>query len=87
MTWNSYPEIIGIFWAPATMPSEVTEEQLRIIERYVILMYNKTSSEQIVNKCRKDLFSKMSRQIDNIPPTNAALLRHTKRASLQASYV
>ena len=87
MTWNSYPEIAGIFRVFATMPSEVTEDQLRMIERYVILMYEKTSSEQSVNKCRKDLFSNMSRQIENIPPTNATLLQHTKHANLQAGYV
>ena len=69
------------------MPSEVTEEQLRMIERYVILMYDKTGSEQSVNKYRKDLFSKMSRQIENIPPTKAALLQHIKCASLQSGYV
>ena len=32
MTWNSYPEIMGIFRVFATMPSEVAEEQLRMIE-------------------------------------------------------
>ena len=69
------------------MPSEVTEEQLRMIERYVILKYDKASSKQSVNKCKKDLFSKMSRQIKNIPPTNATLLQNTNRTNLQAGYV
>ena len=50
-------------------------------------MYEKNGSEQSVNKCRKDLFSKMSRRIENIPPTNATLLQHTKNANLQAGYV
>ena len=39
------------------------------------------------NLARKNLFTQKARAIDNIPPTQAALLQHTKRAIFQASYI
>ena len=37
-----------------------------------------------VNACRRMLYTKKNRAIENIPPTADALLQHTKRAALQA---
>ena len=50
-----------------------------------MLLYHKTSSKLEVNESRFELFSAMNRQIDNIPPTAASLVKHTKRAVLQAN--
>ena len=50
-----------------------------------MLLYHKTSSKLEVNESRFELFSAMKRQIDNIPPTAASLVEHTKRAVLQAN--
>ena len=49
------------------------------------MLYNKTSSKLEVNESCFELFSTMNRQIDNTPPTAAALVEHTKRLMLQAS--
>ena len=40
-----------------------------------------------VNDERKHLFTIKGGQIQNIPPTKAALIEHVKRSCLQASYV
>jgi len=53
----------------------------------VVLMYDRTSERQGVDAARRYLFSKKSREIENIPPTAAALLEHTKRAAFQAGHI
>jgi len=47
-------------------------------------MYDRTSQSSSVNECRRVLFTRKNRAIENIPPTADALLQHTKRAALQA---
>ena len=61
--------------------------QMHLLESFVILFYDRTSSVEGVNKARKQLFTQKGRSIDCIPPTQAALLEHTKRAAYQAGYV
>ena len=55
------------------------------MERFVVLMYDKTSNCIDVNSARKKLFVKKGRQINNISPTSEALLQHFKRAVYQAN--
>ena len=40
-----------------------------------------------VNEACKQLFTQKGRSIDSIPPTQAALIEHTKRAAYQAGHV
>ena len=56
-------------------------------ERFVALLYGRTSTAVTVNEARPELFLKKSSAIENIPPTQTALLQHTKRAVYQASNV
>ena len=53
----------------------------------VIAMYCRTSGDMNVNTAWMILFSQMSRNIDNIPPTQAALDQHIKRSSYQSGHV
>ena len=52
------------------------------IEKFVILMYDRASDVLEINEARKELFTKKSRSLENIPPTQAAVKEHTKRASI-----
>jgi len=52
-----------------------------------VLMYDRTSTEMKVNEARKQLFSRKSKPIDGIPPTQAALVEHTKRVAYQVGHV
>lgn len=61
-------------------------EYLPTIERFVILMYDRTSHKGCINSVRKHLFTKRNRQMQNLPPTKAALAEHVKRACYQAGY-
>ncbi|KAG0724212.1 hypothetical protein GWK47_041115 [Chionoecetes opilio] len=67
------------------MPSDVSEESMSLLERFVVLMYDRTSDTMEVNDARKQLFAHKSRALENIPPTQAALQQHIKRASLQGN--
>ena len=60
-----------------TYPYQVTDASMSIIERSVVILYHRTSNLSRVNDARQDLFSKRSRTLENIPPTQAALLQHT----------
>ncbi|KAG0714105.1 LINE-1 retrotransposable element ORF2 protein [Chionoecetes opilio] len=67
------------------MPSDASEESMSLLERFVVLMYDRTSDTMEVNDARKQLFAHKSRALENIPPTQAALQQHIKRASLQGN--
>ena len=49
-------------------------------------MYDRTSSQKCVNEARKHLFTQKGRSIDGLPPTQAALIEHTKRTAYQAGH-
>ena len=57
----------------------------RLLERFTIVLYNKTSNLEDVDEARMELFCQRSRSMENIPPTRDALLHHAKRAVYQAS--
>ncbi|KAK7113984.1 hypothetical protein V1264_000124 [Littorina saxatilis] len=57
------------------------------LERFVVLLYDKTSNCVDVNNARKHLFTKTGRQIDHIPPSKEALIQHCKRAVYQGAHI
>ena len=63
----------------------MSETDKLALERFVCEMYNCGSIFTNVNDCRKYLFTKMSRSIENCPPTSNVLENHVKRARLQSS--
>ena len=54
------------------------------IEQFFVILYNITIPFISVNECRKLLFTKKCRPIENFPPTKAALEQHIKRFMLQS---
>ena len=56
-----------------------------LIERFMVLMYDRTSECIDVNDARKHLFSQKSRTLENNPSTQAALKEHIKRTCFQAN--
>lgn len=84
--WKVFPALTPILKVLKT-PDDITEESLAVLERFVVLLYNRTSSLTKVNEVRQELFSKKSRSLDSIPPTRAALEQHIRRAVYQGGYV
>ena len=85
--WNVFPQITDTFSMLASVPEEIPEQAMALIERFVVLLYSRTSSQTTVNEARQELFSKGNRTLEKIPPTKAALLQHTRRAVYQAGHI
>ena len=64
---KSLPEIDALLTL-AHAPTELMEESLNTIERFVILLYNRTTTCTDINKARKELFAKRS-SVLRISPT------------------
>ena len=87
--WMAYPAVTDAFISLLLQPGEITSESevLHNIERFVILIYSKVCTLSRVNDARKELFAVSRRSMDNIPPTQGALIQHIKRAVYQGSYL
>ena len=73
------------FYAVAATPESV-ENWLGPLERFEVLLYDLTSSQECVNGARKQLLTQKCIAIDDLPPTKAALIQHTKRTAYQAGH-
>ena len=85
--WQAYEEITETFQYLATHPFVHLNTDcghFQKIERMIVILYDKTSLLSSVNEARKELFCHKNRSMDKIPPTQNALLQHTKWALYQA---
>ena len=82
--WEVFPEVAEAFEHLLLM-EEIGDSVLSVLERFVVLLYDRTSDQMGVNEARKNLFTQKSRSLENLPPTLAALVQHIKRASYQAN--
>ena len=48
-TWKSFQEVNDFLSELLCMPSEVTEGPMLLLERFVVLMYDRTSESMVVN--------------------------------------
>lgn len=86
--WRVYPEITEAFVDLCSGTDVISTEATSLIERFVILVYDRTSQLKDVNEVRKDLFTRKGRfKYDSLPPTKAALTEHAKRATYQGGHV
>ena len=69
-------------------PSCFSLESLHMekLERFVVVMYSKGCGLAKVNEARHRLFTSGKKTLESIPPSQAALFEHIKRALLQASF-
>ena len=58
---------------------------MALLERFVVLLYDRTSDIMNVNDASKQLFTQKSRSLENLPPSQEALKQHIKRASFQSN--
>ena len=85
--WKSFPEVTGAFLYVASHPHiPITThcEHFKLLERFCVILYDKTSSLQSVDEARKELFCQKNRTMELIPPTQNALLQHCNRVIYQA---
>ncbi len=85
--WKCYPEATEVFCTLSSPQSMLSEEQSKVLKRFVVIMYSRTAPHQDVNTSRQPMFSQGTRSIESIPPTQAALAQHVRRAAFQAGHV
>ena len=69
-TWNIFPEIPDTLALMLQQQHSDVDAALDLLERYVVLLYDKTSSSCHVNEAR---LVQKARCISYIPPTQASL--------------
>ena len=85
--WKVYADVTPAFCTLTARPTLLTiDTWLERVERFVVLLYDRTSSQMSVNDARMQLFTQKGRTIDGLPPTKAALVQHTMRAAYQAGH-
>ena len=85
--WNRFEDVTQVFLLIALTPGELSTDDISKLERFVILLYDKTSELDDANATRKDLFCRKNRQINNIPPTKDALHHHFERVVFQGGFI
>ena len=55
---------------------EFSKNDLEMIERFVVLMYDRTSPLSSVNECRRILYTKKQITAEGIPPTQESGSAH-----------
>ena len=85
--WKKYDEVTSAFISLSKCPSvQDLLNALPKIERFVVLLYDRTNLCSNVNQARKDLFARKGRSLEGIPPTLDVLTQHIKRAVYQAGF-
>ena len=83
-TWKIFRDVDDCFKQLSIGSCGIDDVHFKALQRFVVLMYDRSSPCQNVNQCRRILYTRRNRSIENIPPTADALLQHTLRAALQA---
>jgi len=84
--WNVLPELTKALLKLSSAPSDIPEEVLHTIERFVILLYGRRSTCTDIDKAHKKLFARKN-NVELILPTKSALEEHVKRAVYQGGHV
>ena len=86
ITWNVLPQLTDALLTLSCAPREISEDAMHTIERFVILLYDRTSTCTDIDKARQKLFAKKT-NVKQMPPTRAALEQHLKRAAYQGGHI
>ena len=84
--WNCFQDVTRAFTYMALHPYaeiDVGTENFQLLERFTVILYDKTSDLQHVDEARK-LFCQKEKTMERLPPTQDALLQHLKRVAYQA---
>ena len=86
-TWKSFPQVSASFGHLSARLDSISGADFEMIGKFVILLYSRTCLASSINEARQLLFSQGTRTLNNIPPTEDALLQHVKRAAHQAGFI
>ncbi|VDI68770.1 cell adhesion molecule 3 [Mytilus galloprovincialis] len=80
-------DVTEVFKRLSRKPVLVSDADMELIEAFVVVMYDRTTTTFDINESRLELFARKRRQFDTIRPTRAALLDHTKLATYRGGHV
>ena len=86
--WKSFPDVTRAFTNIAIhpfVPLTDNSHTFSLLERFAVVVYNKTCHLESVDETRMELFCHRNRTIENLSPTRAALFQHSLRSIYQAS--
>jgi len=66
------------------MQTEISDMAMETLERFIVLLYDRTNNIMTVNNSRKHLVTQKTRSLKNLPPTREVLKQHIKRARYQS---
>ena len=81
-----FPELTNAVLELSSAPHDILQEQMATIERFIILLNDRTSTSSDIGQARTKLFAERL-NVQSIPPTKAALKEHVKRAVYQGDHV
>ncbi|KAJ8349811.1 hypothetical protein SKAU_G00249410 [Synaphobranchus kaupii] len=80
-----FPEVTQAFNYMAANPHTpviIDAQHFKLLERYTVVLYDKTSDLEFVNEARRELFCQKNKMMEHIPPTQDSLLQHELPTSL-----
>ncbi|KAJ8364285.1 hypothetical protein SKAU_G00131160 [Synaphobranchus kaupii] len=86
-TWDVCTEASDVFMKLSKYPPTVEDGDLQVLEKFVITMYDRSSTAAGIDDARLDMFARKQKPYEAIPPTRAALIQHAKRAAYQAGCI
>ncbi len=81
-----YNNVTSAFLSLSTGPLLIKDEDATVLERFTILLYDRTSNIVNIDEARRELFTKKGRAMDTLPPTKAALVQHIQRSVYQGGH-
>jgi len=87
LAWSNFPDVTAALLKLGSTLDTISDDTMLLLERFVILLYDRTAEHISVNSARQHFFTQKGWQIGNIPPTRDALLQHVKRAAYQSGHV
>ncbi len=85
-TWMGYNDVTSTFLSLSTGPLLIKDEDATVLERFTILLYDRTSNIVNIDEAHRELFTKKGRAMDTLPPTKAALVQHIQRSVYQGGH-
>ena len=86
-TWDFCDEASEVFRKLSQYPLVIDDEDMQTLVKFVVMMFDCSSTIETVNDARLDMFSRKQRPYEAIPPTLAALKQHVNRAAYQAGCI
>ena len=89
-SWNVWEKYTDLASSLNSILNNLTienlEKELPVLERFIVLLYDRTTTITTVNDQRKYIFANRGRSLESIPPTKDALLQHLKRSVYQGGH-